>query len=82
MQKVASKFNKNKHNAEMQQTDPGTKVTGEFSTRGRIFPPNAQKWIFIISIVLVGEKYTEMTGHMPWLYPAAPEGPKGRGQSS
>ena len=22
--------------------DPGTKVTGEFSTNGRIFPPNAQ----------------------------------------
>ena len=23
---------KNKHNAELQRTDPGTKVTGEFST--------------------------------------------------
>ena len=22
--------------------DPGTKVMGEFSTKGRIFPPNAQ----------------------------------------
>ena len=33
---------KNKHNAELQRTDPGSKVTGEFSTKGRIFPPNAQ----------------------------------------
>ena len=31
---------KDKHNAELQRTDPGTKVTGEFSTRGHIFPPN------------------------------------------
>ena len=23
-----------------QRTDPGTKITGEFSTRGHIFPPN------------------------------------------
>ena len=30
---------KNKHNAELQQTDPGTKVTGEFSTRGYIITP-------------------------------------------
>ena len=30
----------NKHNAELQRTDPGTKVTGEFSTRGHIFSPN------------------------------------------
>ena len=28
---------KNKHNAELQQTGP----TGEFSTKGRILPPNA-----------------------------------------
>ena len=27
---------KDKHNAQLQRTDPGTKVTGEFSTRGRI----------------------------------------------
>ena len=32
----------NKHNAELLQTDFGTKVTGEFSTKGYIFPPNAQ----------------------------------------
>ena len=30
----------NKHNPELQRTDPGTKVTGEFSTRGHIFSPN------------------------------------------
>ena len=35
-----SKEKKNKHNAELQRTDPGTKVTGEFSTRGHIFSPN------------------------------------------
>ena len=28
----------NNHNAELQRTDPGTKVTSEFSTRGHIFP--------------------------------------------
>ena len=28
---------KNKHNAELQRTDPGRKVTGEFSTRGHNF---------------------------------------------
>ena len=33
-------FNVNKHNTELQRTDPGTKVTGEFSTRGHIFSPN------------------------------------------
>ena len=31
-----------KHNAELQRTDPGTKVIGEFSIWGRIFPPNAR----------------------------------------
>ena len=31
-----------KHDVELQRTDPGTKVMGEFSTRDRIFPPNAQ----------------------------------------
>ena len=30
----------NKHNAELQRADPGTKVTGEFSTRGHIDSPN------------------------------------------
>ena len=28
---------KDKHNAELQRTDPGTKVEGEFSIKGRIF---------------------------------------------
>ena len=28
--------------AELQWTEPGTKVTGQFSIKGRIFPPNAQ----------------------------------------
>ena len=32
----------NKHKAELQRTDQGTKVTGEFSTKGHIFPPNIQ----------------------------------------
>ena len=34
--------NKNKQNAELQQTDPSTKVKGEFSTRSLIYPHNAQ----------------------------------------
>ena len=29
-----------KHNTELQRTDPGTKVSGEFNTRGHIFSPN------------------------------------------
>ena len=48
----------NKHKAELQLTHPGTKVMGTFSTKACIFPSNAQKWIFIISIVLVRKKYT------------------------
>ena len=32
----------NKHNAELEQTDRGTKDTGNFNTRGHIFPHNAQ----------------------------------------
>ena len=31
-----------KTNAELQWTDPSTKVTGEFTTTGSIFPPIAQ----------------------------------------
>ena len=46
-----------KYNDELQRTNLDKKVTGEFSTRGRIFPPNTQN-IFFISIVLVGKKYT------------------------
>ena len=34
------KKRRDKHNAELQRTDPGTKNTGEFSTRGHNFPPN------------------------------------------
>ena len=37
---MESKVLGNKHNAELQRTDPGIKVTGEFSARGHIFPPN------------------------------------------
>ena len=36
----------NKHNAELQRTDPGTKDTGEFSTGRRIFPHNAIKGFY------------------------------------
>ena len=28
--------------------DPGTKVTGEFSTKGHIFPPNAQNGFLLL----------------------------------
>ena len=37
---INSDYYSNKHNAELKQTDPGTKFTGEFSTKGHIFPPN------------------------------------------
>ena len=36
----------NKHSAELQQTDPSTKVKGEFSTKNRIFQPNAHMFLF------------------------------------
>ena len=42
-------FKKNKHNAELQRADPGTKVAGLFSTRGRIFPHNAQNGFLLFS---------------------------------
>ena len=32
----------NKHNAELQWADPGTKVEGEFNTKGHIFPHGAK----------------------------------------
>ena len=32
----------NKHNTELQRTDPGTKDKGKFSSRSRIFPDNKQ----------------------------------------
>ena len=45
--KIYNQFHDNemkldKHNAELQRADPGTKVMGYFSTRGRIFPHDAQ----------------------------------------
>ena len=44
----------NKHNAELQPTDPGTKSTGEFGAKGHVFHLMPE-WILIISIVLVGK---------------------------
>ena len=40
---------KSKHNAELQRADPGTKVTGLSSTRGHIFPYNAQNGVSLFS---------------------------------
>ena len=60
--------NWNKHNAELQRADPGTEVTGQFSTRGRIFLHDAQNGFFIILIVLVEKKHTKLIYHMAWLY--------------
>ena len=39
---LMSKKDDDKHNAELQRADPGTKDTGHFSTRGSIFPHDAQ----------------------------------------
>ena len=36
-----------KYNAELQRTDTGTKVMGEFKTKGCIFPPNAQNVLLL-----------------------------------
>ena len=57
---------KNKHNAELKWTDPGTKVKSEFSIRG-LFSHLMLEMdrYFIIS---VRKKYTQMIGHMRWLY--------------
>ena len=54
----------NNHNAELQRTNPGTKVTDEFSTKGRIFPPNAQNGFLLFPSFQSG-KYTKTIGHMP-----------------
>ena len=40
--KKKHKKKENKHNAELQRTDPGTKVIGGFSTMSHIFTPNAR----------------------------------------
>ena len=47
----------NKHNAKLQQTDPGKNVTDIFSTKARIFPPNIQKG-FLLSPLFYLEKNT------------------------
>ena len=38
--KIYFQNSNNKHNAELQRANPGTTVTGYFSTRGHIFPHN------------------------------------------
>ena len=45
----------NKHNAELQRTDPGTKVTGEFSTKDCIFSPNAQNGFLLCPSFQLGK---------------------------
>ena len=52
----------NKHNAELQWADPGTKVPGPY------FPTQCQKLIFIFPIDLVDKKHTKLIYHMPWLH--------------
>ena len=39
----------NKHNGELQRADPGTKVEVQFSTRGHIFPHDAQNEFSLFS---------------------------------
>ena len=46
---LTEKEEKNKHNAELQRADPGTEVTGQFSTRGRIFLHDAQNGFSLFS---------------------------------
>ena len=64
--KLEEEKKQNKHNAEMQRTDPGTKVIGEFSIRDRI--SHIMHTILIIPIVLFGKKRTKLIYHMTWLY--------------
>ena len=52
-----AKINTNKYNTELQRTDPGTKVTGEFSTKGRICPSNALNGFLLFPSFYL-EKYT------------------------
>ena len=59
---------KNKHNAELKQTDPGTKVTGEFSTRGLFSHLMLEIDFYYCHRFRLHEKYTRNIGHMPWLY--------------
>ena len=48
------KDKRNKHNAELQRTNPGTKVTGKFSTKGRIFRSNAQNGLLSGRSLMIG----------------------------
>ena len=63
---LSNNKNRNKHNAEMQQTDPGTKDMWTFSTRG-VFSHIMAKIDFYYSHRLV-EKHTKLIYHIPWLY--------------
>ena len=62
----------NKHNAELQRTNPGTKVTGEFSANGPYFPYDMSHAMHISRITKVTlknypknlEKMTPLTVNM------------------
>ena len=56
MQTVEKQQQQNKHNAELQRPDPGTKKTWGNLVPGPYFPTQYPKWIFIICIVLAGKK--------------------------
>ena len=47
----------------MQRTDTDTKVTGEFSIKGRLLPPDAQNGFLLFPSFLV-KKYTKLIGHI------------------
>ena len=52
--------------SELQRTDPGTKVTGELSTKDRI-SHLMPKMDFYYLHRFSWKKYTKIIGHMPWL---------------
>ena len=55
-----SKNKKNKHNAELQRTDPGTRIMGEFSTKSHIFSLNVQNGFLLETAYFASKQNIEI----------------------
>ena len=58
-----SEYKENKHNTELQRTDPGTKDVAEFSTRNRIFPLIAQNGFLLFPSFLLRQIHLNDRSH-------------------
>ena len=54
-QGISIRYIEDKHNGELQQTDPGTKDMETVSTRGCIFPHNAQNRFILFPLFWLGK---------------------------